>query len=206
MSSSCSYICPHCGKSVTVKAVPIENCPHCGERVPDDLADEVENHFTPTRPFFLTFQLYGGLLYGVLMLITIQAAFEPPNDEVYKLLNVPAPPHLNPTVNGVIACVQMVFLFYTSYLIYMQDYKSRMALMLTVFVSSVPQTAFLAPSLGNSDMGRMLFIMLSIVSVLSLLSAYWYLYMWKYPKAYFESLRYMEDKARMNAERADRGE
>jgi hypothetical protein len=203
---SSSYICPHCGKSVTVKAVPIENCPLCGERVPDDLADEVENNFKPVRPFFLSFQLYLGLIYGVLMLMTIQMAFEPQDDSIYKMVNFPPPPHLNPTVNGVLACVQMVFLFWTSYLLYMQDYKSRMALMLTVFVSTVPQTAFLAPNLGTSDMGRAIFIMLSILSVLSLLSAYWYLYMWKYPKAYYESLRYIEDKARMNAERADRGE
>ena len=199
-----SFICPRCGKSVTVKSVPIESCPHCGETIPDALADEVENNFTPHRPFGLSFQLYFGLFMGTFLLYTLPYAFQPPDDSIFKLLEMEPPPHLPSMTAGILTCVKMIFLFWVSYSLYMQEYKSRMLMMLMVFVFTVPETALLAPHLGSSELGRYLYISTSIVSVLSLLLAYWYLYGWKHPKAYYESLRYLEDKAKMNAENAAR--
>jgi hypothetical protein len=197
-----SYICPHCGKSVTVKTVPIENCPHCGEQVPDALADEIENNFTPVRPWSLSFQLYFGLFVGTIMLIMIQYAFQPADDSIYKMLNMPAPPHLPPMASGILVCIKTFFLLWSSYSLYMQEYKSRMILMLMVFVFTVPETVMMAFFVGNSDLGRYLYIMSSVFSVISLGLAYWYLYYWKKPKTYYENLRYLEAKAQMNAERS----
>lgn len=197
-----SYICPHCGKSVTVKTVPIETCPHCGETVPDALADEVENNFKPARPFTLSLQLYFGLFMGTIMLFMLPYSFQPQDDSVYRMLNMDPPPHLPPMTAGILTCVEMFFLFWTSYSLYMQEYRSRMLLMLMVFVFTVPETVLMAPHLDDSELGRLIYISGSIVSMASLGLAYWYLYYWKHPKAYYESLRYLEDKARLNAERA----
>jgi hypothetical protein len=194
-----SYICPHCGRSVTVQSVPVETCPHCGGVVPEALADEIENNFKPHRPIGLSIQLYFGLFFGVILLISLPYAFQPPDESIYKMLDMAPPPHLPPTMAGILTCVKLFFLLWTSYSLYMQEYRSRMLLLLLIFVFTVPETALMAPYLGPSDLGKFIYISSAMLSVFSLLLAYCYLYLWKHPKAYYESLRYLEDKALMNA-------
>jgi hypothetical protein len=199
--SASSYICPHCGKAVTVKSVPVENCPFCGEPVPETLADEIERNFTPARPISLTFAMWIGFVFGFFYALAIPNSFGPPDDSLYKMFaelgyNFPQPPHLPPVINGILCIVQTIALFYSSYLIYMNDYKSRHWLMILVFVFTLPETVIVAPMLAGETLGKMMFFSMALTCFLSLLIAYWYLYHWKYCRYYYDSMRYLD--ARFN--------
>lgn len=198
---SASYICPHCGKAVTVKAIPIENCPHCGGVIPDALADEIEKSFVPSRPISLTIQLWFGFIVAFFMLIGLPAAFQPIDDtqlrQIMDMLNMqemPLLPHLPPLIAGTIQTIGLFFIIWSSYSLYRNEYRSRSLLILMVFVFTVPETVLTAHDLAGSEFGRMMFISQALTCLLCLVAAYWYLYHWKYSKAYYESLLYLESK------------
>jgi hypothetical protein len=195
-----SFICPHCGKAVTIKTLPVENCPSCGEAVPDTLVNELERSYVPERPLSLTFEMWTGFIYGAILALFIQNAFEKPDDSSYKLISqtfnmdFPAPPHPSPIVAGILCIAQIFVLFWSSYSIFLNEYRSRSLIMLLIFIFTVPNTVLTAPMLAGSDMGRLMFVSNAFTCVLSLVLGYWYLYSWKYCKYYYESIRYLEDK------------
>jgi hypothetical protein len=200
---SASYICPQCGKAVTVKSVPVENCPNCGTPPPENLADEIERNFKPERPISLTVQLWFGFLFGFVFALAIPGAFGPPDDSIYKLFNelgydMPIPPHMPPVFAGILCIVQTVILFYSSYLIYMNDYKSRHWLLILVFVFTVPETIINAPLFAQAQLGKLMFLSRALTCILSLFLAYWYLYRWKFCRYYYDSMRYLDDKFSQN--------
>jgi hypothetical protein len=205
---SASYICPHCGKAVTVKSVPVDNCPFCGEAAPDSLAKEIERTYVPPRPLSLTFQMWCGFIFGAMMALAIPDAFGPPDDSVYKLISqsfnmdFPAPPHLPPIMAGLLCIVQVFILFWSSYSLYMHEYQSRSLIMLLIFAFTVPETVLTAPLLAGSDLGRLQFLSKAFTCIISLILCYWYLYHWKFCKYYYESIRYLSDKANPPADGA----
>ena len=196
---SASYICPHCGKAVTVKSVPVENCPFCGEPLPETLVDEIERNYLPVRTISLTFQMWLGFIFGFFYALAIPSAFSPPDDSIYKLMgelgyDLPVPPHMPPIFAGILCIVQTAMLLYSSYTLYMNEYKSRYLLMLLVFFFTVPETVITAPMMAGSELGKAYFLSYAFTCILSLTFAYWFLYHWKYCRFYYDSIKYIEAK------------
>jgi uncharacterized membrane protein len=174
--------------------VPLETCPLCGGEIPEALAGEIESLFKPERPLSLTIQMGFGLCVSAIMLLMIPASFKPADDSIYNLLEIPPPPHMPPMVAGILFIVKTFFLLWSSYSLYRNEYRSRSLLMLLVFVFTVPETVLTAPVMSSSDFGRAVFLFSAILSLLSLILGYWYLYYWKYSRAYYESIRHLEAK------------
>lgn len=199
-----TYVCPACKKAVTVKALPLPPCPQCGAVLPADIAEEVEKQFKPSRPFSLTFQMYLGFLAGAYLFFQIPGSFRAPDDSEYRLANqllgenygmtIPVPPHMNPIVCGILTIVQTALLLWSSYALLLNEYISRMLVLLMVFSFCVPQTVLTAPFVGNDPLLRSIFLAMSSAYLASLILAYYYLFHTKYSVDYYASLHFMESK------------
>jgi hypothetical protein len=209
MSSSYSYICPNCGKSVSVKTLPIGDCPHCGKTPPSEIVREIENNFEPSRPISITVQMYFGFIFGAIMAIAIPDAFKPVDTETYRLvretlhIDFPDPPKINPMITGCLCIVKVITLFWSSYSIFLNEYRSRDLLMVMVFALLIPESVFSAMADTSSPIGRMMFISSAVASLVTLVLSYLYLYKWKYSVQYYDNLRYLEDKAHAKDDEAD---
>jgi hypothetical protein len=211
MSSFHSYICPNCGKTVTVKTLPVEDCPHCGKTPPGEIVREIEHNYEPSRPLSITGEMYFGFIFGAIMVLYLPDAFKPVDTTTYRMIreslhvDIPDPPNINPMITGCLCIVKVILLFWSSYSIFLNEYRSRDLLMVAVFFFTIPETAFSAMADTSSPLGRMMFISGAMLSLLTLVLSYLYLYKWKYCVQYYDSLRYLEDKARAKEEADDAG-
>jgi hypothetical protein len=199
-SMAFSYLCPCCGKAVTVKSLPAGSCPHCGAALPDALKDEVERQFKPERPLSLAFQMYLGLVVGVCMLPWTPDAFAKPDDSAYRLaselvgMRIPPPPHVTPVLSGILWIFQALLLFWSSVSLYRNEAKSRMLLLVMVALFTVPGPVLTAPFVGDNPIGRAMYAAGALTALLCLLLAYLYLYHTPYSKRYYAALRYLEGR------------
>ncbi len=194
MAQSC--ICPHCGNSFSVRELPFTQCPHCGRELPDALVAELESNYVPQRPFSLSLQMYAGYILGLLMLAALPWAFQPVDTSILEQLGIPPMMTLPPILMGTLSVFKTAFLLLSSRQLHRHDPRSRMTLLLMVFVFTVPETAMMAPMLSGSELGSIIFATSAIIAILSLSFAYLYLYHWKAALRYYGTLEYLRERGR----------
>jgi|GEM_PF-4813743 len=199
---STHLVCPHCGKSFHVDALPIGPCPHCGGELPQNLVEELESTFIPSRPLSLTVQVWCGYAAGTYMALTIPSAFTPADDTIFKMLEIPPLPHAPPVVAGMLYIVQCILLLWSSYSLHINQYRSRNLLLMMVFMFLIPQAIIYVPAISSGDFGRAIFSTYATAGLLCLISTYMYLYHWKYTTRYYDSIAYRQSAAHMQSKQS----